>query len=417
MRALKSYGLALLIVLVAAVWLSTGVFVHGGRGPHESEMTVAQLIEGDEGGPVTEAVERTGIARELEDEEGPNDPALSIAERNELRDGDSGEARSVRTQLFELQQMPLEVTLRGTTKSPATRDAVAQTSDTVAAVHVVAGQRVEAGDAICTLNAGTRQAAVEQAAAQVAQAEAALDAAQTDYDTNVRLRESGIASPNSGESVATQLRLAEANLESARVGLTQRQDDLAHTQLTATAGGVVQRPVANVGDLITVGGSCAQIVQLDPMLFQGSVPQAYIDLAREGATSDIRTINGQTAEGTVTYVAVSADPATRSFEVEIEFPNPDGRIRDGVTAEAEITLGDVPAHLLPQSALTLGENGETGVQVVQDNVAHFMPVEILNDTTDGIWVTGLPAQAQIITIGQEYVTDGQVVDATLMSEG
>ncbi|WP_373353888.1 efflux RND transporter periplasmic adaptor subunit [Pseudoroseicyclus sp. CXY001] len=417
MRALKSYGLAIVITIILALWLSTGVFVEGGQGPHDSEMTVAQLIEGEDGGPVTEFVDATGIGREVEHGEGENDPTLTIAERNEERDGPQDDARSVRTQLFILEQMPLEVTLRGTTRSPATRDAVAQISDTVAAMHVVEGQRVEAGDPICTLNTGTREAAVLQASAQVAQAEAALEAAQTDFDTNTRLRESGIASPNSGEAVASQLRLAEANLESARIGLRQRQDDLAHTELTATAAGFVQRPVANVGDLLPIGGSCAQIVQLDPMRFQGSVPQAYIDLARRGLPAEITTITGQEATGEITYVAVSADPATRSFEVEIEFPNPDGAIRDGVTAEADISLGTVPAHLLPQSALTLDENGRMGVQLVdEDSVARFVEIEVLNDTTEGIWVSGLPAEAQVITIGQEYVTDGQVVNATLVSE-
>ncbi|WP_167803318.1 efflux RND transporter periplasmic adaptor subunit [Pseudoroseicyclus tamaricis] len=414
---MKSYGLAFLLVLIGAVWLSTGVFVQGGQGPHDSEMTVAQLIDGEDGGPVTEMVDATGIARDVEHEGGPEDPALSIAERNAMLEEEDPEARSVRTVLYPLKQMSLDVTLRGTTRTPATRDAVAQTSDTVAEMHVTEGQRVQAGDRICTLSTGTREAAVEQAAAQVAQAEAALNQAQTDYDTNTRLRESGIASPNSGEAVASQLRLAEANLESARVAYRRAQDDLSHTELTASADGVVQRPVANVGDLIPVGGSCAQIVQLDPMRFTGSVPQAYIDRVYLGLPADIRTINGQEALGEITYVAVSADPATRSFEVEIEFPNPGGEIRDGVTAEADVSLGEVPAHLLPQSALTLDEEGRMGVQIVEDNVARFVPVEVLNDTTEGIWVGGLPAEAQVITIGQEYVTDGQVVNATLVTEG
>lgn len=412
MRAFTSYGLAFLLVLAAGIWLGTGLYVQGGLGPYDSEKTVAEWLEGEDGGPLTELAEASGMQIHPEHATGAEDPALSLAERNAiLAAGESG-ARSVRTQLFTIQQMPLEATLRGHTKSPATRDAVAKTSDTVEEIFVTEGQLVEAGDPICRLSSGTREAAVEQALAAVAQAEAALEKAQNEYNTNASLRERGIASTNSGEAYEASLKLAEANLSAAQVQLEQRQDELENTLLTASAAGVVQRPVANVGDLVTVGGSCATLVQLDPMRFVGAVPQTVINYARTGLKASIRTITGQEAEGEITYIAVSADSATRSYDVEIEFPNPDGAILDGMTAEAHITLGSIPAHLLPQSALTLGDDGQLGVQLVIDNKAQFREVTIVNDTPDGVWVSGLPNEAEVIVIGQEYVTDGQPVIAS-----
>lgn len=411
MRALKSYGLALVLIVAGALWLGTGLFVQGGNGPQDGERTVVGAIEGADGGPLTSIAEATGLLREVEHEDGAENPALSIAERNEMLGQEDSELRSVRTRLFTVQPMQMDVTLRGHTASPATRDAVAQTSDTIAEVHVTEGQQVQAGDLICTLSTGTRSAAVETANAAVAQAEAALAKAQTDFDTNERLRASGIASPNSAEGVAAALRLAEANLESARVQLETRQDELAHTELRATAAGIVQRPIAKVGDLIAMGGSCAAIVQLDPMRFVGAVPQSYIQLAHVGLPAHVTTINGQEADGTVTYVAVSADPATRSFDVEVEFANPGGTILDGLSAEAEIQLGTVPAHLLPPSALTLAADGTLGVQTVVDSKVVFRSVDLLKDTPDGMWLGGLPAQAEVIIIGQEYVVEGETVDA------
>ncbi len=411
MRAFSSFGLAMLLVAAAAVWLGTGVYVQGGLGPHDSEKTVAEWIDGEDGGLLTQLADASGLQVHPEHEEGEEDPALSIAERNRLLAGGEDAARSVRTRLFDIQPMPLEVTLRGQTKSPTSRDAVAQTADTVAEIFVVEGQRVKAGDPICNLSAGTRNAALEQAQAALAQAESALLKAQNDFNTNASLRERGIASPNSAEAFAAALKSAEANLSAAQVQLDQRRDDLEHTRLTAAAAGVVQRPVANVGDLIGVGGSCARIVQLDPMRFVGAVPQAFIQHARTGLKANIRTITGQTAEGEITYIAVTADEATRSYDVEIEFANPGGTILDRMSAEAHITLGQVPAHLLPQSALTLGEDGALGVQLVIDGHAEFHAVTILNDALDGIWVSGLPAQAEVIVIGQEYVVDGQPVAA------
>ena len=110
--------------------------------------------------------------------------------------------------------------------------------------------------------------------------------------------------------------------------------------------------------------------------------------------------------------ASSADPATRSFAIEIELPNADGSLRDGLTATATVNLGTAPAHLLPQSVLTLDDQGVLGVRSVVDNVVEFHPVTIIGDTREGIWVTGLPPRVDVITVGQEYVVPGQKVNAT-----
>jgi multidrug efflux system membrane fusion protein len=67
---------------------------------------------------------------------------------------------------------------------------------------------------------------------------------------------------------------------------------------------------------------------------------------------------------------------------------------------------------LPQSVLTLDDDGVLGVRSVENNIVAFHPVTILKDTREGVWVTGLPASIDIITIGQEFVLPGQKVDAT-----
>ena len=112
------------------------------------------------------------------------------------------------------------------------------------------------------------------------------------------------------------------------------------------------------------------------------------------------------------------DPTTRTFRVEIEVPNPDLTLRDGQTAEIVIASEGTSAHLLPQSALTLNDEGTLGVRtVIEENTVSFMPVTILRDTPNGIWLAGLPKEASVIVIGQEYVTDGVTVDPTYREIG
>lgn len=412
MKAMKSYGLALILIAGLAGWLLTGVLVQGGKGPAEGEKTVVAALEGADGGPLTSVVAATGLAKDMEHPEGVANPALSVAERNQETAADAGPAQSVRTKTFTVQAMPMKVTLRGHTEAKASVTAVAKTSDTVVSVAVTEGQTVALDDLICTLDTGTRQASINQAKASVAQADAALVKARNDLKINESMRAKDLVTANSGEAFSADVSTAEANAEAATVGLDNAMAELARTEIRATVPGVVQRPLAEVGDTLSMGQACATIVQLDPMVFVGAVPQSRIDLARLGLTADIQTINGVSAKGRVTYIAVSSDPSTRSFAVEIEFANPGGKIKDGLTAEAIVDLGTIPAHLLPQSIMTLDAGGKLGVQSVEDGKVVFHEITILADTRDGVWVTGLPFSTDIIVLGQEYVTPGQSVDAT-----
>ncbi|MEM6498150.1 MAG: efflux RND transporter periplasmic adaptor subunit, partial [Pseudomonadota bacterium] len=116
--------------------------------------------------------------------------------------------------------------------------------------------------------------------------------------------------------------------------------------------------------------------------------------------------SGEMVEGEVTFVSRSADPTTRTFRVEIEVANPDFELRDGQSAEIKVSAQTVQAHLLPQSALTLSDEGVLGVRIVAtDNTARFLPISILRDAMEGVYITGLPQVANVIVIGQEFVAD------------
>ncbi len=397
MRAIYSYGIALIIILVLAVWLASGTLVTGGKGPGEGDKPMVSLIEPD-GGPLTNAVNDSGINEHAE-AEGAVDPHLTIAERNaEAGGAASTTPRSVRVAVLTAQNMPIEVPLRGRTKAKTTVSVVAQTAGVVQAVNVSKGQSVKAGDTLCTLDQGARQLAVDQA-------QAGVDQAQTAYSANQELVQKGVAAPNTALAAESQLKAAQAQLENARL-------ELARTVIKTDIDGVVNDPVATTGAMLAMGQPCATIVQLNPMLFVSAVPEARIGYAKEGLKAEVTTITGTKAEGTVTYIGSTADEATRAFPVEIEIANGDLAIRDGVTADAVVNVGAAPVHVLPQSALTLDDDGVLGIRTVEaGNKVAFHPVTILKDTRDGVWVVGLPFKINVITVGQEFVQPGQIVDA------
>jgi membrane fusion protein, multidrug efflux system len=416
MRALFSYGVAFLILILAGAWLATGTLVIGGNGPGEGERPIISVIEGEEHGPLATTLGDAGILAEHHSEV-EIDPAMTIAQRTETTTGAAAPAQSVRVVTYTAQQMPLEVPLRGRTQAKATVQAVAETPGIIDTVHVVKGQRVETGDQLCTLDRGTREAAVAQAEAGVAQANATLMQAQQDFDTNAELRDKGLAAANTSRAVEVALRAAQAAVTSAQTELDNARAELDRTEIVAKVAGVVQDPLATTGSMLAMGGACATIVQFDPMLFIGQVPEARIALAKLDLPASVRTVTGQTAEGKVSFISSVSDPATRSFPIEIEIPNPEGALLDGVTAQATVHVGTAPGHLVPQSVLTLNDEGTLGVRAVEGEEAKFFPVEIASDTRDGVWVLGLPPTIDIITVGQEFVSDGQRVAATKVEGG
>lgn len=410
MRALFSYGAALIIVIIVAVWLGTGTLIQGGKGPGLGEKPVISLFE-PKGGALTDAATKAHLeAADPEDHSGP-DPALTIAQREAKSQGASAPERTVQVKTFTAQAMPIEVDVRGQTKAKESVAAAAETTGTVAEVSVQKGQRVKTGDLLCTLDPETRQAAVAKAQAAVDQANAGLSQAQADFDTNAELRQKGLATPNSARQLEVALSAAKAGVSAAKVGLDNARAELDRTRIVAKSDGVVQDPMTSVGSMLAAGAPCATIVQMDPIVFVGAVPEAKIGYAKLGLPATVTTVTGQTLNGKVSYIASVAEPATRTFPVEIDLPNPDLSVRAGITATATVNVGTAPAQLLPQSVLTLDDNGTMGVRAVENSRVVFYPVTIVKDAREGMYVTGLPLKVDVITVGQEVVKAGETVKA------
>ncbi|MEZ5559037.1 MAG: hypothetical protein R3E86_10940 [Pseudomonadales bacterium] len=100
-----------------------------------------------------------------------------------------------------------------------------------------------------------------------------------------------------------------------------------------------------------------------------------------------------------------------------QVPNPDYALRSGITAELQIAVHEVMAQKVSPALFALDDAGQIGVRVVNDaNRVEYYPVQILRDDVDGVWVTGLPDPATLITVGQGWWWRGREVDAALRTE-
>ena len=171
--------------------------------------------------------------------------------------------------------------------------------------------------------------------------------------------------------------------------MTRAQEEIDRLTIMAPFAGYLETDTAELGSLLQPGSPCARIIQLDPIKLVGFVPEAQVDRVTVGAIAGARLASGRDAMGEVSFVSRSADERTRTFRVEITVPNPDVAIRDGQTADILIRSAGIPAHLLPASAMTLDDSGTLGVRIVADGVVQFVPVRMLRDTANGVWLTGL----------------------------
>ncbi len=332
------------------------------------------------------------------------------------------------------------VILRGRTEAARQVDVRAETSGNIISTPLRKGAFVEEGDLLCQLDPGTREIALREAdarlleaaarhpeaEARLAEAKARLAEAEINDRAALRLSEGGFASETrvaqttaaveaarAGVQAANSgVESAKAGVQSAEAGVAAAQNELGKLEIHAPFAGLLEIDSAELGSLQQPGSLCATIIQLDPIKLVGFVPETMVDRVEVGAAAGARLSSGGEVFGTVTFLSRSADPATRTFRVDVDVPNADLSIRDGQTAEIAIHADGDTAHLIPQSALTLDDEGTLGVRIVLESAAAFAPVSVIRDTTEGIWVVGLQPQVEVIVVGQEYVTDGVLVAVT-----
>lgn len=326
------------------------------------------------------------------------------------------------------------VILRGRTEAARQVEVRAETSGQVISEPLRRGATIAEGELMCSLDPGTRRIAlsdaearldearsrVPEARARLAEAQARLAEAEINDRAASRLSEGGYASETrvaattaaveaarAGVSSADSgLAAAQAGIQTAEAAVASAQNELQKLEIRAPFSGLLESDTAERGALLQPGALCGTIIQLDRVKLVGFVPETQVDRVTIGAPAMARLASGAEVTGEVTFISRSADPNTRTFRVDVEVPNPDLSIRDGQTAEIAVQGEGETAHLLPQSALTLDDDGRLGVRVVDNGVAAFAPVSVIRDTTRGVWIAGLGEEAAVIVVGQEFVADG-----------
>lgn len=286
----------------------------------------------------------------------------------------------------------------------------AETEGRIVAIGVERGEFVAAGRSIVQIDMRDRQARLAETEALIRQRELEYEAAQRLLSQRF-VSEAELAGKN-------------ADLLAARAARERIVLDIGHTQIRAPFDAVVFDRLVEIGDYVASGDPIAQLVDSDPLIVVANVNERDVGSLTSGGTGRARIQGGREIEGRIRYLAPVAEETTRSFRIELEIPNPDRQLRVGTSAELLLGAEAIVAHEVSSALLALADDGTVGVKIVDNNNrVRFVPITIAESTpSGGMLITGLPAEARIITVGQGFVADGQIVapteeDASLSQAG
>jgi membrane fusion protein, multidrug efflux system len=290
-----------------------------------------------------------------------------------------------------------ELLISGHTEADNRASAVARAQGSIVELKVKRGDQVKEGDVLATLSDEARDA-------QVTEAEALVLQRQTELQSKLQLIKRGVLPANDEKQLEAELRGAEASLAAAKA---ERERGLILAPIT----GVVSNAPMTTGQAVQAGSMVAEVIALDPMLAVAEVAERQLGQIKVGDTAGVHLVTGQVATGKVRYVSPTASAGTRTYRVEVALDNADHAIADGVTAQVAFKLAPAPAMRVPRSALTFSASGELSVRTVDDTgVVVSVPVTIVEDAHDALWLTGPKDGARVIVRGQDFVKDGQHVE-------
>ena len=298
------------------------------------------------------------------------------------------EETTVREMKQSAQPLARNIILKGSAEADKNVQLRAETSGQVIGLPVAQGQFVKKGSPICQIFVGDKDEVAKEAS--------------LNYETAKKLFDEGLYS--------------NSQLQSAKARYERAFQDLDFASVKAPFDGIVDRIDLDVGDFLPRQGVCATVLDLNPILISAEVSENDMSEISLGSSAKVELNNGKVFEGNVKFISSSANPVTRTFRVEISVPNPESEIKDGMTSEVTLKGTERLAHLVPVSVLRLDSNGDLGIRTIDgDGLVAFRSIELIEDTSRGAWISGLDTISTIITVGQDYVSQGEKVSIALDS--
>lgn len=333
-------------------------------------------------------------------------PTAPVTAANPESKNSEDARRVVRVQSVHLQPHARTLKLTGQTQAARRVALLVRASGLIESLPFKQGSFVRKGELLLQLRAPEKFAALQSTRLTMEQRKGELEAAKKLAEQgNLSKVSLSLFNPTSLDASHSAFALAEQQEAAARM-------DWERTQVRAPFDGVLDRLGVEEGAALRNETEIGAFLELDPLLIVGEASERDLSALKLGSAASIELTDGRKLRGQLRYVSREASGVTRTYRLEVQAANPEHRVPAGMTAEIVLQSAARPAALLPRSVITLGEAGQTGVRVLDSgDTVRFVAVEILDDTPQGLVLSGVNEGARVIVSGQELVKDGEKVSA------
>jgi membrane fusion protein (multidrug efflux system) len=327
--------------------------------------------------------------------------------------------------------VPVYMELVGQTKGAQDVEIRARVEGYLEKVSFTEGTFVKKGAPLYQIDPLPLQAALANAKADLATAEARLGRTNNDVTRYRPLAEKQAISKQELDNALSAQEAARAMVDAAKAALDKATLDLGYASVTSPIDGLVGTTNVKPGNLVGRGESTllTTVSQVDPILFRAGIGEAeYLRLARrrdetkaksEDAAIELILADGTVhpQKGSVDAVERAVDATTGTLAIQVRFPNPQRLIRPGQYGRArfqsELKKG---ALLVPQRSVAELQNLYSVAVVGSDNKVAFRNVKV-GPRVDGLWVIeeGLKPGEKVVVEGLQKVREGAVVSPKPMS--
>lgn len=294
--------------------------------------------------------------------------------------------------------------------------------------NYVEGSAVKEGDVLFEIDPDQYQVALDRAVANMAQVEANLKNAQTDWQRKDKLAKDRIVSEKALDEARAALDSYKAAYLQAKAEVNAAQLNLDYTKVTAPISGITSMETQSEGSLITANGELTSITQLDPiyvifsaseneilsltnMVDRGLIKNPYnkSEIFARVQFSDGTTYN---QDGKINFINPSIDETTGTIKLRAVFPNPEQRLRPGQFLRLVMEgLTRINALLVPQEAVMQSGAGSYVYRVNDEGKVESVQIRTGLIAPDGSWIIdeGLNPGDVIVTGGLMKIRPGMSV--------
>jgi RND family efflux transporter MFP subunit len=281
--------------------------------------------------------------------------------------GEEAALRAVKTQRVRAVPIRSRAEFAGVLEARRSVQLFAETHGAVTRVGAEALDRVEAGQLLLAVDPFQAEVAVERGVATLARSESELALARSNRERLRSLAKRSVASDADLEDAENAEKVAAAALRQSRAELERVRDDLQKKTIAAPFAGVLRSFRVEQGEYVREGQQLGELLDLETARVVIGLSDRQIVMVHSGQPVEVavEAYPGESFAGSILRVGAAWDPSSRKFPVEVELPNPEGRLLPGMIATVSFDLGsEQPRKLIPREA-SLEEFGLRFVWVIE----------------------------------------------------